>query len=371
MTNQQLVDYIKNAIKQGYKVGDLEIYLIEKGWSPAAVKEAVALATKKRFPSAIIGIFILLAGVGFSVFFLLPKGTVMPASVSIGLPSQVLPGSTLDTVLSIQTTGRAKDNLMLTYSITPADKFGIVSRWDDLISPPYPATYTKSIDVPSTAASQQYTLDIRYMYKDQSSTLTKVFTVGQSQTPTPLAPTTPTIETPGVVSTSCPASCDDMNSCTYDYCDEQTRYLCSYDPVSNCCGNSVCETTENESSCPQDARGASEEAKISRVDELEDIIWRAKNLTAENPQSGFEYCRNQENPVNKDECYLAMADATNETITCENIIDSDKKDLCWTKINNCEQVVNGMVKRSCELLNWRGSAGSAIETRESADTTPA
>ncbi|MBI2547273.1 MAG: lamin tail domain-containing protein [Candidatus Aenigmarchaeota archaeon] len=81
--------------------------------------------------------------------------------------------------------------------------------------------------------------------------------------------------------TECPATCDDKNPCTDDWCNETSNSLCSHTPVNgiskecwgspstcavnvcasgnclsrvvkDCCGNSICEPVENCSSCVDD-----------------------------------------------------------------------------------------------------------------------
>ncbi len=51
-------------------------------------------------------------------------------------------------------------------------------------------------------------------------------------------------------STDCP-NCDDKNSCTLDKMD-YTKGECSYEFLSSCCGNQICDATETGSSCPSD-----------------------------------------------------------------------------------------------------------------------
>ncbi len=50
----------------------------------------------------------------------------------------------------------------------------------------------------------------------------------------------------------CPASCDDQNPGTRDYCGPQTNYFCMHEPIPNVCGNFKCEGAETKCSCPQD-----------------------------------------------------------------------------------------------------------------------
>lgn len=50
----------------------------------------------------------------------------------------------------------------------------------------------------------------------------------------------------------CPASCNDYDDCTIDYCNSLTDYKCVNEEIFPCCGNDICESTESYSSCPSD-----------------------------------------------------------------------------------------------------------------------
>ena len=52
-------------------------------------------------------------------------------------------------------------------------------------------------------------------------------------------------------SPGCP-ECDDGNPGTADTCGPETNYFCDYTPIPGKCGNSICETAENECTCAQD-----------------------------------------------------------------------------------------------------------------------
>ncbi len=52
---------------------------------------------------------------------------------------------------------------------------------------------------------------------------------------------------------ACPNSCDDNNPCTLDTCSSLTNYFCQHEIQSGaCCGNNICDSNENECSCPRD-----------------------------------------------------------------------------------------------------------------------
>ncbi len=51
----------------------------------------------------------------------------------------------------------------------------------------------------------------------------------------------------------CPDSCDDSDKCTSDGCSLQTNFECRHDAVTPCCGNNICEPSEDAANeCPDD-----------------------------------------------------------------------------------------------------------------------
>lgn len=52
---------------------------------------------------------------------------------------------------------------------------------------------------------------------------------------------------------SCPESCDDGDPCTNDHCSFETNFECVHDEITPCCGNGVCEDSEDMANeCPED-----------------------------------------------------------------------------------------------------------------------
>lgn len=52
---------------------------------------------------------------------------------------------------------------------------------------------------------------------------------------------------------ACPGTCDDNNPCTIDRCSLETDFECEHETVSPCCGNGVCDSSEEVNNiCPED-----------------------------------------------------------------------------------------------------------------------
>lgn len=77
-------------------------------------------------------------------------------------------------------------------------------------------------------------------------------------------------EAEGSEALSCPESCDDSDSCTFDVCDESTSFECVNRAIRPCCGNDVCEKGESSSTCEEDCvpelPPLTIESKTTRVD---------------------------------------------------------------------------------------------------------
>jgi hypothetical protein len=51
---------------------------------------------------------------------------------------------------------------------------------------------------------------------------------------------------------TCPDNCDDEKDCTKDYCNKDTDFECIHDTITLCCGNDICEITEDNEECAED-----------------------------------------------------------------------------------------------------------------------
>lgn len=90
--------------------------------------------------------------------------------------------------------------------------------------------------------------------------------IGEEVPPTPLQCTPPTTNINNMcclddngngvcdeLEDSCPSSCDDNDPCTNDACSGATNFRCSHSKVYPCCGNDVCDQSEEvTNTCPED-----------------------------------------------------------------------------------------------------------------------
>ncbi|MEM3399591.1 MAG: hypothetical protein QXP42_02050 [Candidatus Micrarchaeia archaeon] len=110
----------------------------------------------------------------------------------------------------------------------------------------------------------------------------------------------------------CPASCDDANPCTTDYCSEQTGYLCMHQKIDGqqpgcsgklegepcrrrtcsegtctieeikpCCGNGICESNEDCYSCNEDCKVCYDELKVTVLSPAEQFVFNCKSFNVD------------------------------------------------------------------------------------------
>ena len=65
---------------------------------------------------------------------------------------------------------------------------------------------------------------------------------------------------------TCPATCDDKNSCTEDVCSTETEFICQNNEITPCCGNGKCEEGETFKECLKDCPNcySDDKCKISK-----------------------------------------------------------------------------------------------------------
>lgn len=146
----------------------------------------------------------------------------------------------------------------------------------------------------------------------------------------------------------CTVSCDDSNSCTVDWCNETSNYFCSHMPingtsdgcwgnptectvntcisgacstriVANCCGNDMCESSENCNTCTSDCGGCplpvvTSTATIQTISSPTDAtsIQPANEQSQPNPPAG------QANQVQEQTVASNQTNTTNQTNNTEN-----------------------------------------------------
>ena len=153
----------------------------------------------------------------------------------------------------------------------------------------------------------------------------------------------------------CPASCDDSNVCTEDYCNE--NYKCAHDVLVPCCGNNKCETGETSDSCSADCAApvdvipdGDQEYNLAEINQI------AQDMAFKNPSSAKEFCDGLAKEIHRDSCYTEVAKTSKNSNYCEYVVSDSRRDNCYTDFalngdySVCEKIMNKWLKDSCLAL---------------------
>ena len=142
--------------------------------------------------------------------------------------------------------------------------------------------------------------------------------------------------------------CNDSNPCTSDIIEDGS---CINEPIAPCCGDNICEISEQES-CFVDCKKKSEPTPIISTKNLEEI----KELAKTNPSKAFQQCNQIEVPDLKDACISNIGLVQKDKDYCMQIASVKIKDLCYSNIAKyindnslCEQIANEGRKDSCYM----------------------
>jgi hypothetical protein len=143
--------------------------------------------------------------------------------------------------------------------------------------------------------------------------------------------------------------CDDGNPCTTDRCIDE---VCTHQPITPCCGNDICESSENSESCPADCSPA-------MPDETpEEITNRAVAAAKTDRDQARELCSSLREIREQDKCFETVAKASSESLFCQPISSSSLRDACYMEFalegdyGVCPNVENEYLRKSCESLKY-------------------
>lgn len=352
MVQQSLIEYVNKLINSGYDTGTIRTTLINAGYSPYEANRAINYATspvkqKKEISLnlkvilIVISILILLVIIIIAgVKILTPEEKTIQIKIT-PLKTEIFPGNTLSFLVELSSDTERKEQALLNYEIINTQTNELLLTKQERITVGEKSSTTAQIQVPQDTIPGKYTLKATMSYKIKTEQ--KSFTFTLLEPTEEIKPTDEKMEEEQEV--QCPATCDDFNPCTKDYCE---KGICKHTQIIPCCGNGICESTESRLSCPDDC--------AETTDLPQDTLSKANTVAASDPEAAATLC-NKLTRINDIEfCFAEVAQTSGKSIICENIQTPENKDNCYMAFaldgdyTVCSQIKNSYLSKSCYSL---------------------
>lgn len=345
MARQDLLAYVQRAKAQGMSSAQISSALRTAGYPSNDIQE-VLKATKKRVVTTrtlaflLVGIALLILIVFFGIALFAQPKTI---DLIVTLQQQSAePGQAVLATATLTSEQSRAALVRLEFELVHVDSGRVVATRFAQQEVGRSQVVTVSLVIPKNAPVGTYAVSALAKYDNKR--------VAGRQSLTVLAAE----EAPGVfeeieeefletTGAECPLSCDDFNPCTTDYCEQGT---CKYEHVDECCGNALCELTENELSCPEDCS--------ERQQDLSSVITQAKRVVSNSPEQAAILCNSIGNAPNRDQCFVTIAKSSSRSSLCSPIEDSRTRDTCYLdfafEMNDfsvCQEIKNRYMLTSC------------------------
>ena len=335
----------------GYDINSIRAGLINYGYNAADVEEAIralkpAAPKIPIIPIAIGAAVLLIVVIGLFLIFggEKPEKQLLDLKTSATV-STVAPGDSLSFNVELINMGAIKRyDVSLLHQIFDSAGREITSK-QEAMAIETRASAINSINIPANIDAGRYRLKTTAYYDTKTAESFFMFDVEEA-------------EEVEVIELECPASCDDFDDCTEDYCSAETGYVCVHDPIYPCCGNGICESGEDYTNCPADCKAVEvvvpEEEPGVTLGEVKSTV---KDLAAANPSQAVSYCNGLQKESYRDACFNGIAEVTQQSSYCESIVSETKKDNCYTNFalkgdyTVCDKIVNKYLRESCISLS--------------------
>jgi hypothetical protein len=345
MVSWQVKRYIRHLKHQGYSSSAIKSSLLRAGYSGVEVTAALKSTEKHTGlvigASALVGILLVLG----IVFFLRSSGNI---SLSLHPETvEVEQGSDITFTRAITTT--RDDTVLVVYDIVHAGTNTITTtKQENTLS----GTDTIRLPISTDVRAGRYTVKAMASYKGKKETATFSFNVVAQEASTPIVQEVAAViqETTAELKQIC-GDCDDFDSCTTDSCVEGS---CVHDSIALCCGNGLCEEEETAKLCAIDCGEVI-------VKSGEDIINDAARVVKSNNARATQLCDSLAKGTDADQCYISLAEKSEEYVFCGDVVDETKRDTCYmdfalskNEFDVCPELGNRYLRNSCfSLKNLR------------------
>ncbi|MBW3004717.1 hypothetical protein KY310_02710 [Candidatus Woesearchaeota archaeon] len=356
MVQQSLTEYINKLLKAGYDIGTIRSTLINSGYSPAEVNQAltyakgpskkVSLTLKVLIIGAISLILSILVILG-AVWLLTPE----PKEISLTttpLKTEAYPGDTISFLVELTSNVERIEQVLLSYELIDLQEEKIVSTKQDRPEVGRKRSLTIQMNLPANIQPGAY--EIKTVMSHKLGTQQRKFNFNVIESPKETVSLEEEyleefVEEEEPQEVVCPKSCDDFNPCTIDSCE---KGLCVYSPKIPCCGNGICEEGESVLNCADDC------AKTTKTPQ--ELITQANTVAKTEPEAAAMLCNKLIRQNDIDLCFSEVALTSGKSIICENIQTQDSKDTCYMEFaidgdySVCPKVLNSYLSKSCNSL---------------------
>ena len=355
MVQQSLTEYVNKLLKSGYDVGTIRTTLINSGYSPTEVNQAlsyaktgpkkqVSLNLKLLLIGAIALILIILIILG-AVWLLTPEPKEI-RMVASPVKTEAYPGDTVSFLVELTSDVERVEPVLLTYELIDPKAEKTILTKQDRPEIGRKRSLTIPISLPTDINPGTYTIKTILSYKLGTKHARFNFNVIEApETEIPQEEYVDDFEEEEPEEVECPASCDDFNPCTTDFCE---KGLCKHTPQVPCCGNGICEEGESILNCADDC------SKTRNTPQ--EIIQQAKTVAAADPEAAAMLCNKLIRPNDIDLCFSEVAQTSGKSVICENIQAQENKDTCYMEFaidgdySVCSKVLNSYLSKSCNSL---------------------
>lgn len=388
---QQIVQYIKDNLKKGYNIEQIRETLVSSGWNPYQVDEAVSSLVEPPKKSKLWGIIFLATTILVSGFLItsalsstdVQQPDLIEYSVSIK-EKRLEAGDTLKISNILSSEVMEGYALYPTFEITRASDGFKTSTWKEARG--ITKTGYTTYDLKPGMKAGRYILDATANFRGKELTASEEFYVFvESSEPScsdgirnqgeedvdcggpcdDCASCSDGIKNQGEKGTDCggPCSpckdscrnCNDYNACTDDKC---VNGVCENELIFPCCGNFICEDSEDSLTCPADC-DAEVDKDVSLMTRAE-IKRAAKELGETDENQAGDFCNQLEDIELRGECLRSAAYGSGNSNFCKYIQSSGKRDACYIELAGkfkdysvCPLIENSYHQKACEALKVR------------------
>jgi len=355
MVQQSLTEYVNKLLKSGYDVGAIRTTLINSGYSPAEVNQALSYAKTGPKKQISLNLKILIIGaISIILVILIILGAVWlltpePKEISLTaspVKTEAYPGDAISFLIELTSDVERIEPVLLTYELIDLKAEKIVLTKQDRLEMGRKRSLTVQINLPADINPGTYEIKTILSYK--LGTKQRTFNFNVIEAPDAAVPIDEYVEEfveEVIEEVKCPESCDDFNPCTIDFCE---KGLCKYTPKVPCCGNGICEEGESILNCADDC------SKTRKTPQ--EIIQQAKTVAAADPEAAAMLCNKLIRPNDIDLCFSEVAQTSGKSVICENIQTQENKDTCYMEFaidgdySVCPKVLNSYLSKSCNSL---------------------